>query len=501
MPISFDNTPSNIRVPLFYAEVSNRAAFNFQRTNRSLLIGMKTTAGTATAEVPIQITSLDQAKSAFGRGSMLARMFDGYFRNNTFNEVWALPLDENAAGTAGTKTLTVTGTPTAAGTLNIYIGGQRIQSAVAVGDTVTDIAAAIVAAVTANPDLPVTAANTLGVVTLTAKHKGEFGNQIDVRLNYLGALGGETTPAGIAVAIATGVTGATNPDISNGLANLSDEEYDYIGLGFKDATALNDAREFMNDQVGRWSPLQQLYGHVFAANDDTVANLSTFGNSRNDQHASVLVYYRSPTPTWEAVGMLTAQAHRAIDNDPARPLQTLPLIGFLAPEEADRFSLSEKNILLFDGLSPLTYDKDGTARIVRMVTTYQTNTFGQPDPSYLDITTLFTLAYVLRFLRARFTQKFPRHKLANDGTQFGPGQAIVTPSILRNETLAAYRELEFQGLVENFELFKQYLLVERNINDPNRVDMLFPPDIVNQFRIFAVLAEFRLQYNPITDAA
>lgn len=32
-------------------------------------------------------------------------------------------------------------------------------------------------------------------------------------------------------------------------------------------------------------------------------------------------------------------------------------------------------------------------------------------------------------------------------------------------------------------------------DNPNRLDVLFPPDYVNQLRVFAVLNQFRLQYN------
>jgi len=51
------------------------------------------------------------------------------------------------------------------------------------------------------------------------------------------------------------------------------------------------------------------------------------------------------------------------------------------------------------------------------------------------------------------------------------------------------------GLVENLAAFKQHLIVERDPNDPNRVNVLYPPDLINQLRIFAVLAQFRLQYD------
>ena len=97
-------------------------------------------------------------------------------------------------------------------------------------------------------------------------------------------------------------------------------------------------------------------------------------------------------------------------------------------------------------------------------------------------------------MKSIITSKYARHKLASDGTRFGAGQAIVTPSVIRGELIALYRRLELEGIVENADLFKKYLIVERNVNNPNRLDVLFPPDYVNQLRIFAVLNQFRLQY-------
>ncbi|WP_304947382.1 phage tail sheath C-terminal domain-containing protein, partial [uncultured Parasutterella sp.] len=78
---------------------------------------------------------------------------------------------------------------------------------------------------------------------------------------------------------------------------------------------------------------------------------------------------------------------------------------------------------------------------------------------------------------------------------FGAGQAVVTPSIIRGELIAMYTKLEDKAIVENADLFAKYLVVERNADDPNRIDVLLPPDLVNQLRVFAVLAQFRLQFN------
>src|SRR4029077_12422361 len=118
------------------------------------------------------------------------------------------------------------------------------------------------------------------------------------------------------------------------------------------------------------------------------------------------------------------------------------------------------------------------------------------DPSWLDVQTPATLQYLVRTLRGAILTKFPRHKLANDGTHFGAGQAIVTPKILRAELVAQYATLESLGMVENIDAFKQFLIVERDVVDPNRVNVLLPPDLVNQLRVFAALVQFRLQYSP-----
>jgi phage tail sheath gpL-like len=123
------------------------------------------------------------------------------------------------------------------------------------------------------------------------------------------------------------------------------------------------------------------------------------------------------------------------------------------------------------------------------------NLYGQSDDAYELVTTLATLAKLLRNQRQAITSKYPRHKLANDGTRFGPGQAIITPGIAKAELVAQYKQDEWNGLVEDTSNFKKFLLVERDPNNPNRLNVLYPPDLINQLRIFAVLAQFRLQYD------
>ena len=66
--------------------------------------------------------------------------------------------------------------------------------------------------------------------------------------------------------------------------------------------------------------------------------------------------------------------------------------------------------------------------------------------------------------------------------------------MIRAELIAGYQTLELLGIVENAEAFAKYLVVERSTTDPTRLNVLYPPDLVNQLRVFALQYQFRLQY-------
>ncbi|TGE92996.1 hypothetical protein DAH50_17940 [Escherichia coli] len=258
---------------------------------------------------------------------------------------------------------------------------------------------------------------------------------------------------------------------------------------------LNGSVTEMNDTSGRWSYARQLYGHVYTAKIGTLSELVTAGDQFNQQHITLAGYEKdTQTPADELAASRTARAAVFIRNDPARPTQTGELVGMLPAPKGKRFTMTEQQTLLSHGVAT-AYVESGVLRIQRDVTTYRKNAYGVADNSYLDSETLHTSAYVLRKLKSVITSKYGRHKLASDGTRFGPGQAIVTPAVIKGELLATYRQLERAGIVENYELFKQYLVVERDASDPNRLNTLFPPDYVNQLRVFAVVNQFRLQYS------
>jgi phage tail sheath gpL-like len=496
MPISFNEVPANIRVPGAYIEVDNsRASSNLQQESRILVFGQRLSAGTVSADIPTKITSYAQAVESFGQGSMLANMFEALFKSNPYTEKWCVASDDNGAGVKAIGKLVFdTSIATEAGTISLYMGGVLVEVSVATTDDEDDIATAAAAAINANDDLPVTAAvdgSNHYQVNVTYRHKGLVGNKYDMRLNYRGSLAGEVLPAGV-VCVITQVgsvtAGTTDPDLSTAIAALPEEIFDFWLIPYISSGVLGDIEDELDS---RWGPMRMLEGHCTTADKGSVSTLGTLGNTRNSQHVTILdAGNNCPTPPYIWAADACGQVAYAATNDPARPFNSLVLKNVLAEPVANRRTKSENNTLLYDGIATHNTSRAGVVSIQRLVTTYQLNSQDVADASYLDANTLFTISYYRQTLRARITSRFPRHKLADNGTRFGAGQAIVTPSMIKGEIIALAKEWEQLGLIEDIDNFKRELIVERNITDPNRVDCMLPTNLVNQFHIFAAQIAF-----------
>jgi phage tail sheath gpL-like len=204
--------------------------------------------------------------------------------------------------------------------------------------------------------------------------------------------------------------------------------------------------------------------------------------------------YDSPTCPEEWAAALCGIAAFNLNNDPARPLHTLKLKGVLAPPPDSRFTRAERDTLLYDGIATWIVDSGGSVLIERSITTYQTNALGILDASYLDIQTLATLGEIRDQFKARMVSRFivPRFKLADDGFPVSPGSFVATPSTVAQEIIGLFTELRNVGLVENLDEFIENLVVERDATDRNRVNVLLPPDLINQFRVLAGMIQFIL---------
>jgi phage tail sheath gpL-like len=270
---------------------------------------------------------------------------------------------------------------------------------------------------------------------------------------------------------------------------MSDVQYDVIAHPYLDSSNLAAMKTELD---ARWGPLEAIEGHAVSAMSGTYSALSAFGSARNDAHLSVFGVKGSPTPPYEQAAAFAGILAQHGQSDPARPWNGLAAAGVLAPAVSDRFTQSERNLLLFDGIATQRADADGTVRVDRAITTYQTNSAGADDTAFLDVTTVLTLAYLRYALRTRFLSAFQRHKLASDVNRFAPGQAILTPKGARGEAVALAEQWIEQGLIEDIAQFKRDCIAEINAMDPTRLDMRISPNIVNGLHVTAAQIAFVL---------
>ncbi|MBL1321510.1 MAG: phage tail sheath subtilisin-like domain-containing protein [Methylophaga sp.] len=487
MGIGFNEIPSSLRIPGTYIEFDNRLAGNASINFKVLVAGQRLSTGTVAAGVPTRVNTVEQAEEFFGRGSMLAEQFRAIKNAEQFMETWAIASDEVGAGSAAAGTITATGAATENGTLAVYIAGKRIRVGVTSGDSQDTIATAIAAAVNADTSLPVTAVVngvTTNQVDITCRWKGETGNDIDVRMNYFD----ERTPAGVVMTFGGMATGATNPDITATIAAMGDEWYNWIVMPFTDTANLVLLETELDS---RWGPLRQIGMRAFTAYRGTHAASGSFGNARNNPHITCMGTNIVPEPPyiWASINAIVGAKYLSID--PARPLQRLDLTGLKAPVKEKRWTDTERNQLLFDGIATYTVDNDGSVVIERQITMYQTNSASLADDSYLNINTPETLERIRFEQRAMFAQKYPRHKLAEDTMRVPPGQAIMQPKIAKAELLVLYTEMEQRGWVQDYEGYKEALLTEVDANDRDRLNVYDSPLLVGQLRVTAVHTEFR----------
>jgi phage tail sheath gpL-like len=475
------------------AEFDNSQANTATQNQRALLIGQITGSGTATLNIAVQAYSQAQVNGLCGLNSMLALAYAAYRAMDPFGEVWIGPVSDPIGGTYAAGSISFTGPATAAGTLALYLMGVSIPVAVNLGDTATIIAANVAAAITGASGVACSAAvdgTNAFQVDLTARHKGLALNDIDIRFNYHGAQNGEVTPASVGVTVTPLTSGTGAPVLTTLLSNLGVQLFDFIALPYTDTTSLTALQTFLSDSLGRWAAENMQYGHVFAAYRGTFSNRTTFGTGRNDQHATILGFYDSPTPAWlEAADWCAAHVIRLRVN-PAQGVFTQAL-NMLPPPIASQDTPGERNTLLFDGISTFTVDNTGVCRIDRSITTYQSNASGQPDNSYLNTNLMFQAMYAARYIQAQITSQFivPGKILVSNGTPIGPGSPATTPNAMLGAVIAVYAYLCSIFIVQNVQKFAQN--ASATTSTKGQVLMYLPIDFSDQVINVGILVQFQ----------
>lgn len=276
--------------------------------------------------------------------------------------------------------------------------------------------------------------------------------------------------------------------INKAIKAMGDNQYDVVIYCGED---LEVVRALDQEMIRRSHPMVQSEGIVYMGLSGPEEELIEKAKGFNSRFICLIGHKGFVSKPFEVATAVGAQVAKSAAIDPARPFQHLPLHGIHATTHG--FTIWERNGLLHHGIATLKVSHDGTPFIERLITTYQRNEMGSPDVSYLDVTTAYTLGFLRYDLRNSIERAFPRAKLANDGgPRLSPGQVVVTPKTLKAFIIGKFESWQQEGLVENIEQFVGDLIVERNGMDPNRMDVLMSPDLINSLIVTGVKIAFVL---------
>ncbi|HGO7483682.1 TPA: phage tail sheath subtilisin-like domain-containing protein [Neisseria meningitidis] len=459
--IDFDTIPGSIRVPGQYIEFNTRNAVQGlpQNPQKVLMVAPMLTAGIQPALEPVQLFSDAEAADLFGQGSLAHLMVRQAFANNPYLDLTVIGIADHSAGVQATATVTLSGTVTAPGVVEITIGGKQVSTAVNTGETAATVADRLKTAITA-ADVTVTASGSGAAVTLTAKHKGEIGNESGLTVS--------TGNTGLTYQANAFTGGAKNADIATALSKVAGKHYHIICSPFSDDA---NAKALSNHITNVSNAIEQRGCIGVFGMSATLSTATTATGKINDGRITCAWYKGAVEPN----GIIAAgyAAVLAFEEDPAKPLNTLEIKGLAVTPDAQWPLFAECNNALYNGLTPLTV-VNNRVQIMRAVSTYTKSANNTDDPALLDITTIRTLDYVRRSVKERIALRFPRDKLSDR----------LLPKV-KSEILDVLIKLDQAEIIENAEANKGKLVVARAQNDPNRVNAIIPADVVNGLHVFA----------------
>lgn len=478
----------------------------------SLSAGTAHVGGTATEE-PVFVASEDDAATLFGRGSELHRMAIAFFAQSPDGLLYGCPVAD-AGGTRATGVLTFAGgSASAAYTIRLRLMGGVYDVPVSSGDSVTAQASAVADAINDAQDLPYTAQNSSGVVTISAKATGPRGSTLVVDAYFVSATGAETritTSSTSSGATTTGqwsstgtlgaeitlTNGATQDSFANALTAMEPVRYDRIVAACIEATNVGRVVTHINAQAG---PTVQKLEQAVCGSVDTYANAVAFAAAQNAARLQVVWHHASVLPAWECATQVTA-ARLAGDasaggllvgesTDPAANLDGMELVSVRAQRVvSDQPTSTEIEGALNNGVTPLapSGSRPGYASIVRSITARSLRS-SVPNYAVLDTSSVTVPDYVADFLRSDIATTFAGCKLASDSASGAPPRIarVVTPNIVRAHIAQRLQEMEDEGILRDVEANLSLLTVEEDSGVPGRLNCEIPAEVMPGLHLVA----------------
>lgn len=396
------------------------AALNLPR--KIAIVGTYDSGKTAVVEdVPVRIFSGADAGDKFGFGYMAHRLAQRVFDGSDGVEAWVVPQAEGLGSVVATGNVDFAGSASVlAGSLPLYIAGDSVPVSLASGVTPQQIATLVVAAITANRDLPVTA-EVDGVVdtqvNFTSKTAGPWGNEITIRFG----LRGESLPSGVVAVVTPMSAGSGNPDIQgalNGLGTGDDANLQFFtelvhGYGL-DTTVLDAISDYVgagNEFIGLYAktvgrPFRSLNGNT-EADTTGLTNLIALTDNRKLDRASGVVAVPGSASHPAEIAALTIGHMARINNDRAgQHYIGIPLYTVDAGERADWWTsdYDNRDLAVKSGISP-TRVASGIVLLQNVVSFYRPDSVPVSSNGYRSMRNIAIVQNIIENIRINFVRE------------------------------------------------------------------------------------------------
>ncbi|EGT7582937.1 phage tail protein [Salmonella enterica] len=468
--IEIETIPGSTRKPGVYAEFNTRMAMRSLPGNlQRMLIIAPLSGGQAKALELHDVFSDDEAAMLFGSGSLAHIMSVSALKANRYLQLQVIGIADAAAGKPATADISLTGPATQSGTLTLWVANTRIDAPVQSGDSAQAISRSLLDALLRQKALPVTAQMATGDsgVTLTARHGGEWGN--DIRLS------GRTTAPGVTVTVSAMTGGENNAAVKDALTAVFAAGHQVIAVPWTDETTLRALRE----HLAATGDAMEKRGAVGVTGwPGTLASGTTLAGKSNDGRTTIGWHPGSVCLQAEIAAGYAAVI--ASEEDPARPYNGLEIVGLDVTPLTARAGRREQENALHNGLAPLEVGPGDKVQIVRAISTHTRSDNGTDDPTLLDITTMRTLDYARKAWCDRIALRYPRDK-ATERNRRG----------VRSELLDVALKLEEEEIIENVMAMKDALIVDKG-KEPGTFLAAIPCNVVKGLHVIAARIDLYL---------
>lgn len=323
--------PSSYRVPGQFGEVAfNQGPSAAAASAWDVAFVMpKLSAGTWTVNTRYRVKSEIEVRNGAGAGSPMHRAVKKFLENNKDSAIYCVPYAASSGGSPATATGTITWatTPTGTGVTKVRVLDRVFSVRFTSVDTVTTIAAAMVAMINAATELTCTASNSSGVLTLTAKIAGASQGDGTTGVIWYEAeidsgLATTVTTSGAAIGLGAGTDGADGStteaaNFAAALAVLESVRHYFICTSLWTETALDSLTSHIANKSEAKRGLRSV---GIAAHTGTVANGQTLALTQNYERIRIAQKYHGDEDPAVLVGNVAAVLQKEYTKDCASNL-------------------------------------------------------------------------------------------------------------------------------------------------------------------------------------